>query len=313
MPRRTRLDEEDNLSNHKITGVFSAATTPLNADGSPDLGLFTEHCQRLIAQGCHGVALLGTTGEANSFSTAERRTLLESALKAGIPADRLLPGTGVVAIPETVELTKHALSLGVTKVVMLPPFYYKGVSDDGLFAAYSEILEKVADRRLQVILYHIPQVSGVPISIPLISRLVKAFPETVVGIKESAGDFNNMQAIIAACPGFSVLCGADPLLLPLLKAGGAGCITATSNLVADSLRTVYDHVHDEARAADVEKAQARINAYRTLSNSYVQIPTIKAMVGLKTGNAAWKRTRPPLVALNDAEYAALSEGYAQLP
>jgi 4-hydroxy-tetrahydrodipicolinate synthase len=301
------------LSNHKITGVYSAATTPLNTDGSPDLGLFTEHCQRLIEEGCSGVALLGTTGEANSFSSPERRMILEAALKAGIPADKLLPGTGVVAIPETVELTKHALSLGVTKVVMLPPFYYKGVSDEGLFTAYAQILEKIGDTRLQVILYHIPQVSGVPLSIPLISRLVEAFPETVVGIKESAGDFNNMQAIIAACRGFSVLCGADPLLLPLLKAGGAGCITATSNLVANSLRTVYDHVHDETKRAEVEAAQARINAFRTLSNSYVQIPTIKAMVGLKTGNAGWRRTRPPLVPLNDAEYAALAEGYAKLP
>jgi 4-hydroxy-tetrahydrodipicolinate synthase len=301
------------LSNHKITGVFSAATTPLNADGSPDVGLFTEHCKRLIKEGCHGVALLGTTGEANSFSMGERRMLLEAALKAGISPDKLLPGTGVAAIPETIELTKHALSLGVTKVVMLPPFYYKGISDDGLFNAYSAILEGVNDSRLQVILYHIPQVSGIPLSVPLIGRLVEAFPDTIVGIKESAGDFNNMQAIIAAYPGFSVLCGADPLLLPLLKAGGAGCITATSNLVADSLRTVYDHVHDEAQTAKVDAAQARINGYRTLSNSYVQIPTIKAMVGLKTGNAAWKRTRPPLVALTDAEYAALAEGYAQLP
>lgn len=301
------------MSNHKITGVYSAATTPLNTDGSPDLGLFTEHCQRLIEEGCHGVALLGTTGEANSFSSAERRMILEAALKAGVPADKLLPGTGVVAIPETVELTNHALSLGVTKVVMLPPFYYKGVSDEGLFTAYAQILEKIGDARLQVILYHIPQVSGVPLSIPLISRLIETFPDTVVGIKESAGDFNNMQAIIAACPGFSVLCGADPLLLPLLKAGGAGCITATSNLVANSLRTVYDHVHDEAKSAEVESAQARINAFRTLSNSYVQIPTIKAMVGIKTGNAEWRRTRAPLAPLNDAEYAVLADGYSKLP
>ncbi|MBX4905271.1 dihydrodipicolinate synthase family protein [Rhizobium bangladeshense] len=301
------------MNNYKITGVYSAAATPLNADGSPDLAIFTEHCQRLIEEGCHGVALLGTTGEANSFSLTERRTILEAALEAGISADKLLPGTGVVAIPETVELTKHALSLGVSRVVMLPPSYYKGVSDEGLFAAYAQILEKIGDSRLQVILYHIPQVSGVPLSISLISRLVEAFPETVVGIKDSAGDFNNMQAIVAACPGFSVLCGADPLLLPLLKAGGAGCVTATSNLVADSLRTVYDNVHDATRSVEVETAQARINAFRTLSNSYVQIPTIKAMIGLKTGNVGWRRTRPPLVPLNDAEYAALADGYAKLP
>jgi 4-hydroxy-tetrahydrodipicolinate synthase len=304
--------EEDDMNDHRITGVFSAAATPLHADGSPDLGLFTAHCRRLLDEGCHGVALLGTTGEANSFSSAERRTILEAALKAGIAADALLPGTGVVAIPETVELTRHALSLGVTRVVMLPPFYYKGVSDDGLFAAYSQVLDQVADSRLQVILYHIPQVSGVPLSRALIGRLIEAYPETVVGIKESAGDFNNMQAIIAAYPGFSVLAGADPLLLPLLKAGGAGCITATSNLVADSLRTVYDHVHDEGRAADVDAAQERINAYRTLSNSYVQIPTIKAMVGLKSGTPSWNRTRAPLMPISEKDYAALSEAYTKL-
>ncbi len=301
------------MNKHKITGVYSAAATPLNADGSPDLGLFTEHCQRLLSEGCHGVALLGTTGEANSFSSSERKAILEAALKAGIPADKLLPGTGVVAIQETVDLTKHALSLGVTKVVMLPPFYYKGVSDDGLFTAYSQILEKISDSKLQVILYHIPQVSGVPLSVPLIGRLIEAFPDTVVGIKESAGDFNNMQAIIAAYPGFSVLAGADPLLLPLLKAGGAGCITATSNLVAGSLRTVYDKVHDESGAEAVETAQARINAYRTLSNSYVQIPTIKAMVGLKTGNPAWKRTRAPLMPISETDYTSLADAFKTLP
>ncbi|MDQ0322638.1 4-hydroxy-tetrahydrodipicolinate synthase [Pararhizobium capsulatum DSM 1112] len=301
------------MRKHAISGVFSAATTPLNADGTPDLGLFTEHCQRLLSEGCHGVALLGTTGEANSFSSRERFAILEAALNAGIASDKLLPGTGVVALSETVELTKHALSHGVTTVVMLPPFYYKGVSDEGLFTAYAQILDKIDDNRLKVILYHIPQVSGVPLSVPLIERLVAAYPDTVVGIKESAGDFNNMQAIIAACPGFSVLCGADPLLLPLLKAGGAGCITATSNLVADSLRTVYDHVADESKTSVVEAAQARINAYRTLSNSYVQIPTIKAMVGLKTGNDAWRRTRAPLVPLNDEEYASLSQAFAALP
>jgi 4-hydroxy-tetrahydrodipicolinate synthase len=224
-----------------------------------------------------------------------------------------MPGTGVAAIPETVELTRHALSVGVTRVVMLPPFYYKGVSDEGLFAAYARIIETIADDRLQIVLYHIPQVSGIPLSLPLIGRLIEAFPDTVVGIKDSAGDFVNMEALLAAFPGFSVLAGADPLLLPLIKAGGAGCITATSNLVADSLRTVYDHANDPAHAGEVESAQARINAYRSLSNSYVQIPTIKAMVGLKNGNAAWARPRPPLMALSAADQADLATNFAQLP
>ena len=293
-----------------ISGVNCAAATPLNADLTPDLSLFTEHCQRLLAEGCHGIALLGTTGEANSFSTAERRAILEAALKAGIAGDQLIPGTGVNASPETVELTRHAISNGVYRVVMLPPSYYKGVTDEGLIASYGRIFEAIGDGRLRVILYHIPQVSGVPLSHALIARLIAAFPQTVVGIKDSAGDLANMQAITAAHPGFAVLAGADPLMLPLLKSGGAGCITATSNLIASSLRTIYDHLDDVAL---VEPAQARINAWRTLSNSYVQIPTIKAMVGLKTGNAAWSRVRPPMLALDAGQLADLQSKFVTLP
>lgn len=293
-----------------VSGVNCAAATPLNADLSPDLGLFAEHCQLLLAEGCHGIALLGTTGEANSFSTAERKAILEAALKAGIGGDKLIPGTGVNAAPETIELTKHALSNGVGRVVMLPPSYYKGVPDEGLFAAYARIIEAIGDDRLRIVLYHIPQVSGVPLSHGLIARLIGAFPTTVIGIKDSAGDLTNMQAIAAAHPGFAVLAGADPLLLPLLKSGGAGCITATSNLIAGSLRTIYDNLGD---ASKIEPAQARVSAWRTLSNSYVQIPTIKAMVGLKTGNSAWNRVRPPMLPLDAGQLNDLQQKLAALP
>ena len=195
---------------------------------------------------------------------------------------------------------------------MLPPFYYKGVTDDGLFAAYARIIDAVGDARLRIVLYHIPQVSGVPLSRALVARLIAAFPEIVVGIKEPAGTSQH-QAIAAAHAGFAVLAGADPLLLPLLRSGGAGCITATSNLIADSLRVVYDAVDDPARVAAVEAAQARINAWRSLSNSYVAVPTIKAMLGLQTGNAGWNRVRPPMLPLNAAEFATLQQNFDALP
>lgn len=289
-----------------ISGVYCASATPLNADLSPDLGAFTAHAKALIADGCHGIALLGTTGEANSFSLTERRTILEAAAKA-VGAERLMPGTGVNALPETIELTRHALSLGVTRVVMLPPSYYKGVSDEGLYRAFAQVIETVGDNRLQVVLYHIPQVSGVPISHDLIERLVTAFPQTVVGIKDSAGKIENMAAMIARFPGFAVLAGADPLLLPLMGMGGAGCITATSNLVADSLATVFRHHADPKRTAEVAAAQARINAFRDLSNSYTQIPAIKAMVAFRHGSAVWTRTRPPLLELSPTELANLKD------
>ena len=286
-----------------IGGVFSAATTPVGADGAPRLDLFAAHCRALIAEGCHGVALLGTTGEANSFSLAERHALLDAALAAGLAGDQLLPGTSSCNVPETVALTRHAVDSGARGSVLLPPFYYKGVSDEGLFRFYASVIEGVGDDRLRVVLYHIPQVTQVPISHDLIARLLAAFPGIVVGIKDSAGDLANMTAMVERFPGFAVLAGADPLLLPLLRAGGHGCITATSNLRADALRVVWDGWADPAAAAAVEAAQDRINAWRTLTNAYVQLPTVKAMVARARGDAAWLNVRPPLVPLADAERA----------
>ncbi|MGV8950857.1 MAG: dihydrodipicolinate synthase family protein [Cypionkella sp.] len=288
-----------------ITGVYCAAATPIRADLSPDLEAFAAHCRWLIAEGCTGVALLGTTGEANSFSSAERKAILESALAAGLTPDQLLPGTGVANIPETIDLTRHALAQGVSRVVMLPPFYYKGVSDEGLYAAYARVIEGIADDRLRIVLYHIPQMSGVAISHELIERLRAAFPQTVVGIKDSAGKLDNMQAMIARFPGFSVLAGADPLLLPLMQMGGAGCITATSNLVARDLALVYAGANDPAQTEAVARAQTRIEAFRNLSNSYVQLPAIKGMIRFQTGNPGWSRLRPPLMELSEAERADL--------
>ena len=295
-----------------IKGVFCAASTPVTATGEVDTARFISHAKNLLADGCNGLAVLGTTGEANSFSIAERKALLESAVASAISPDHLLPGTGLCALADTVELTQHALSLGVTQVVMLPPFYYKNVSDDGVFNAYARIFDSIADERLRVILYHIPQMSAVPISNALIERLLKAYPNTVVGIKDSAGDFANMQAMLKAFPGFSVLAGADPLMKPLLEAGGHGCITATSNLVGKQLATVFAHFADPARAAEVEAAQARIVAVRNISNKYVQIPAIKSLIANRYGDAGWTEVRPPLVKLTreqcneiDASMAAL--------
>lgn len=287
------------------TGVYSAALTPLTADLSPDLPVFVAHARHLIAAGCDGVALLGTTGEANSFSTDERRAILEAAVAGGIEPARLLPGTGVAAIPETVALTRHALSLGVTTVVMLPPYYYKGVTEDGVVAAYSEVVERVADPRLRVILYHIPQMSAVPIAHAVIARLRDRFPGTFTGIKDSAGDLSNMIAMVERFPGFAVLAGADPLLLPLLRAGGAGCITATSNLVAADLALIYRHHADPGRAAEVEAAQARVVAKREQASRFAQMASLKALLARETGHAGWNRLRPPLLPLNVEESAQL--------
>jgi len=288
-------------------GVFCAALTPVAEDLSPDHARFTAHCRRLLEEGCDGIALLGTTGEANSFSSAERQGLLEATVAAGIAPDRLLPGTGVAALTETVALTRHALSLGVTTVVMLPPFYYKSITEDGLFAAYAEVAERVADPRLRVVLYHIPQMSAVPIPFPVIARLREAYPGTFTGIKDSAGDLSHMEALVERFPGLAVLAGADPLMLPLLRKGGAGCITATSNLVAADLARVFRHFDGPARAAEVEAAQARIVAARNRASRFAQMASLKALLAHRTGDPGWRRMRPPLLPLSAPEERALLE------
>jgi 4-hydroxy-tetrahydrodipicolinate synthase len=293
------------MKNLPITGVFCASVTPVTADLAPDHVAFVEHCRRLLEQGCDGVALLGTTGEANSFSTAERKSLLEAAVTSGIMPDRLLPGTGVAAWTETLELTKHALSLGVNRVVMLPPFFYKGVSDDGLFAVYAEIVERIGDEQLQVVLYHIPQFSAVPIAFPVIERLRERYPSVFVGIKDSSGDFGNMTALVERFPGLSVLAGADPLMLPLLRKGGAGCITATSNLVARDLAFIYRNYADPAQERAVDEAQQRVVAERTRVSRFAQIASIKALIARQTGHRSWSMMRPPLLPLTQAEVAQL--------
>ena len=295
-----------------IEGVFCAAATPLKADGSPDLALFGAHTRALIDEGCHGIAMLGSTGEANSFSTRERMALLEAAMAGGTRPDQLLPGTSSCAVTEAVEMTRHAVRAGVRAVVMLPPFYYKAFSDESLFRFYASIIEKVADNRLRVILYHIPMLTGVPISHGLIARLIAAFPDTVVGIKDSDGKIENMHAISALFPGFSVLAGADPLLLPVLQGGGAGCITATSNLVARELRFVFDHWQDPARAAEVKAAQDTIVAWRNLTNSFVQLPTVKTMLARRRDDMGWLNIHPPFSPLSQAEAAQVWSAMAAL-
>ncbi|KRA97597.1 dihydrodipicolinate synthetase [Devosia sp. Root685] len=287
--------------NLPVSGVFCASATPVLEDGTPDHAAFAAHCKALIEEGCDGVALLGTTGEANSFSIAQRRDLLEKVIAAGLDPQRLLPGTSQTNVPDSITLVKHAVEAGVKACVVLPPFYYKGVSDEGLFRFYAELIEGVGSNDLRVILYHIPPIAQIGISLELTVRLREAFPGVIVGVKDSSGKIESMEAFAGAFQDFSVLAGADPFMLPLLRAGGAGCITSSSNLIGKHLRVVFDNWFDGAQSAKVDAAQARINAWRDLSNAYVQLPTIKAMLAKRRSHAGWTRVRPPLVELTPAE------------
>ena len=285
----------------KPGGVWVAALTPMNADLSPDTQKFVQHCQWLLDQGANGLAVLGTTGEANSFSVAEKRKLLDAVAEGGIGGDKLLPGTGSCAIPDTVEMTKHALGHGAAGVVMLPPFYYKNVSDDGLFAAYSEVIQRVGDDKLKIYFYHFPQMSATPISHDLIERLLKAYPNTIAGIKDSSGNLDNMLEMCRRFPGFGVFAGSEQFLLPVLRAGGVGCISATANATIGMCVEVLKNKD----SANVDALQEELTAQRLAIQSQVLIPALKAIAARHTGDKGWLQPRPPVVQLSAAEEAAL--------
>ncbi|MEE8334486.1 MAG: dihydrodipicolinate synthase family protein [Alphaproteobacteria bacterium] len=293
-----------NRGENKVeAGVLAAVLTPVDDALAPATGPWLAHCRWLLDQGCDGLAVLGTTSEANSFSVAERLALLDALAEGGIPGGRLIPGTGCCAIPDTVALTRKALEIGAAGVLMLPPFYYKGVSDDGLFAAYAEVIERVGDAALKIYLYHIPPMSNVPITYGLIEKLRAAYPDTVVGIKDSSGDFANMTGMVDAFPGFRVFSGADTFLLPLLRAGGAGAITACNNVSAALSVKVYAGWRGDGADAD----QAALDAVRNTVQKFPLVAALKEIVANATGDDAWRRQRPPLELLTPEQSASLME------
>src|SRR3954471_5516934 len=190
-----------------MKGVIAAALTPMREDLSVDRPAFAAHCRRLLDAGCHGLGIFGTTGEANSLSIEERIAAWEALVEDGIPADALLPGTGACALPDAVRLSRSALELGAPGVLVLPPFYYKGVSDDGIFRFFAELIERVADDRLRVFLYHIPPMAAVGFSYDLIGRLLDAYPRVIAGTKDSAGDPERIERLCKEFPQLTVFAG----------------------------------------------------------------------------------------------------------
>ena len=295
------------MTNSKLfSGILSAALTPLTADLKPDLKMGAAHCKWLLENGCDGLAILGTTGEANSFSVGERIEIIESLIDDGVSPDVMMPGTGCCSITDSVELTKAAVDAGAPGVLMLPPFYYKNPTDEGLFASFSEVIQRVGDSRLKIYLYHFPQMSNTPISLNLIGMLTKAYPDTVVGMKDSSGIFENMVAVRKEFPDFVVLTGADNLLLPHLENGGHGCITACSNVSANLSAQVYAGFKN---GTDVSEVNAKLNAVRELMSQYVLFPALKHLMARHSGNEGWLNIRPPLVMFDDAKAQELYAGF----
>ncbi|MCC7486982.1 MAG: dihydrodipicolinate synthase family protein [Burkholderiales bacterium] len=297
------------MAQNRIRGVLSPVVTPFNRDLSPDPERFISHCRWLTGQNC-GLAVFGTNSEANSLSVNERIALLDALLAADVDASRMMPGTGCCALTDTVRLTEHAVKAGCAGVLMLPPFYYKDVTEDGLYRTYAEVVERVGDSRLRIYLYHIPPVAVVGITPKLVERLLKAYPTAIAGMKDSSGDWNNTQVFLSAFAksGFDVFPGSETFLLAAMRNGGAGCISATANVNPAAI----DRLYRAWQAPGADAQQEALNAVRKTVGQYVMIPALKQVIAYYADDPAWVTVRPPLTELNAMQVHSIIDGLKKL-
>ena len=287
----------------RFSGVLAPVVTPFKKDLSPDTERFLDLCRWITSQKAN-LAVFGTNSEANSLSVKEKINLLEKLISSGISGDSLMPGTGCCSISDTVELTKLAVSLGCRGVLMLPPFYYKGVTDEGLFTYFSEVIERVNDEHLSIYLYHIPPISQIPLSSTLVNQLVSKYPEVVAGIKDSSGDWNQTESFHKLnLPNFRIFCGSESFLLKNMQVGGAGCISATANVNPLAINELFENwAHPDA-----ELQQNRVNKIRNIFQRYPMIPALKEAIALQSGDKEWSRVRAPLIPISKNQSDALRD------
>ena len=288
-------------------GVIAATATPLNADFTPDLARLAMHCRTLLDNGCDAINLLGTTGEATAFSTAQRLAVMRSIGAAGLPLDRFMVGTGVCALEDTVTLTHAAAELGFAGALVLPPFFYPDVPAEGLLAHIDELVQRAAHPKLAVYLYHIPQNTGVPWPLEVVAELRRRHPAVLVGLKDSAGDLAYARSIAKEIPGFDVFPSSEAALGSADADGFAGCISATVNLTAASAQAAWSNQGTEAGAAAVRKA----GELRGLIAKYPLVASVKSALAATYDDATWSRVALPLRPLAAAQAAALAESLAE--
>ena len=297
---------------HKIHGVYSAALTPINEDYSINLNLYLSHCQWLLNQNLTGLAIFGTTGEANAFNVDEKIQALEFIIDNKINPNQLIPGTGQCSMKDTIRFTKKCSSLNVRAVLVLPAFFYKNVTDEGVIEYYKRVIEEVGDNNLQYILYHIPQTSGVPISFEVIERLIRLYPNNVVGMKDSSGSLDNMLKVTKFFSGFSLFSGSDSLALKVTKHGGAGAITATSNISGRLLSFIINNYKDETLIDNFQELQVLQEKIRQTLFTHEPVSALKAFLSLRCGENKWNRVTPPLYKIDNPENHKTVIGLMQL-
>jgi 4-hydroxy-tetrahydrodipicolinate synthase len=284
-----------------LSGVIAAIATAVDEHGAPDAARSVALARYLLTNGCDGLNVLGTTGEATSFSLAQRRAVMTAYAQAGLPLDRLMVGTGAAALADALALTRHAAELGFAGALVLPPFYYKGVPDDGLFAFIAALVARTADRAIPLYLYHFPANSGVPWSIALIKRLRAAFAPRIVGLKDSSGDMGYAREAAAIAPDFAVFPSTEAALMEARSGAFAGCISATANLNADLCARAW---HD----GDADAIEAAVTI-RRLFDGKPLVSGVKALIAHIHGDPAWDRVMPPLAGFSAADRALAVAGY----
>lgn len=292
-----------------IRGVFAAALTPMTTDLAPDLSAMITHFKWLLERGCDGIGVLGTTGEANSFSVEERLEIIYAVGNSDLPSSKLMIGTGTCAEPDTLRLSQAALAAGIKTVLMLPPFYYKGITDEGLANAFARIIEGIGDDDLKVVLYHFPKMTGVPITAGAIELLLKDYPSVVVGLKDSSGDLDNMMSLMTTFPEFGVYAGTERYLLPILQAGGPGCISASANVTSAMAQDVYQAFRTEK--SNAKALQEQLTAVRQVFDGLPLIGALKEAMANLTGRTGWRALRPPLTLLDAVQSEQLRESLDQ--
>ncbi|PYK58788.1 MAG: dihydrodipicolinate synthase family protein [Verrucomicrobia bacterium] len=304
------------IQSARIRGVLAPVVTPFTAGLAPDSQRFIAHCKWLLSQNC-GLAVFGTNSEANSLSMEERAMLLEELVAAGVDPSRMMPGTGCCSIMETVKLTAQAVEYGCAGVLMLPPFYYKDVSEEGLYRYFSEVVQRVGDARLKIYLYHIPPVAVVSITTGLVERLLATYPNAIAGMKDSSGDWNNTRMFLDsfAKSDFDVFVGSESFLLANMRHGGVGTISATANVNPAAIHKLYrewvrSRTGDSgAPQADLDDQQQRLNVVRQVFGSRkfpAMIAALKQAIAIYADDPEWARVRPPLIELTSEQAKTLA-------
>jgi len=284
----------ETMKEKKMTGVMTPILTPFNDDLSFAPDLYLDQAKWLLDQGIHFISPFGTTGEALSMTIAERLTAVDALIKGGIDPAVLMPGTGLCNLEDTVELCRHAIDRSCRAVMVLPPFFYKNASDEGLYAYFSRLVEVVNSAELQICMYHIPPLAGIGFTPELAARLSQSFPEIFVAYKDSSGDFENTKAVIAAAPEVAVFPGSELFLKEGLEHGGMGCISATCNVNPAAIRQVYD-VGIGDQSDDLEAINNKMVSFRRTVEKYGPIPAMKGMLAVKREDSRWRNVRPPIL------------------